>query len=138
MNGEILIPISLFLAIFGIVYLYLSTRNRERLALIEKGVDASVFMRGKTDGPAFYKVVLLNMALLLMGIGAGVFLALILATYTSLDQDALYPAVIFLSAGASLFIGYNMTKKWSNKPKRNHQSKAVFCIIRRTFLYEVS
>ena len=111
MNEEILIPISFFLAIFGIVYLYLSTRNRERLALIEKGVDASVFMRGKEDGPAFYKVILLNLALLLMGIGGGVFLALLLATYTSLDQEALYPAMIFLSAGASLFAGFAMTKK---------------------------
>jgi len=111
MNEEILIPISFFLAIFGVVYLYLSTRNRERLALIEKGVDASVFMRGKTDGPAFYKVILLNLALLLMGIGTGVFLALLLTTYTSLDQEALYPAMIFLTAGASLFVGFTMTKK---------------------------
>ncbi|WP_428224085.1 DUF6249 domain-containing protein [Flavobacterium sp.] len=111
MNEEILIPISLFLAVFGIVYLYLSTRNRERLALIEKGVDARIFMRGKNEGPAFYKVVLLNLALLLMGIGTGVFLALLLSTFTSLDEDALYPAMIFLTAGASLFVGFTLTKK---------------------------
>ena len=48
MNAEILIPISLFLAIFGIIYLYLSTRNKERLALIEKGVDK--------DGRKYYKI----------------------------------------------------------------------------------
>lgn len=115
MNEEILIPISLFLAVFGIVYLYLSTRNKERLALIEKGVDASVFMRGKKDGAEFYKVFLLNFALLLIGIGGGVLLALLLATYTSLDQDALYPAMIFLTAGAFLFVGFTMTKKLDEK-----------------------
>lgn len=108
---DILVPISFFLAIFGIVYLYLSTRNKERLALIEKGVDASIFMRGAQDGPPFYKVILLNLALLLMGVGVGVFIALVLSTYTALEQGAIYPAMIFTSAGAALFIGFNLTKK---------------------------
>ncbi|MDI9310920.1 MAG: hypothetical protein QM535_11955 [Limnohabitans sp.] len=110
MNADFLIPISFFLAIFGVVYLFLSTRNRERLALIEKGVDASIFMGDKSKSSMF-KLVLLNLALLSMGIGVGVFVALILSTYTALDQDALYPAMIFLSSGIALFIGFNMTKK---------------------------
>jgi hypothetical protein len=109
MNEEILIPISLFLALFGIAYLYLSTRNRERLALIEKGADASIFM-GRNRSTASSKIILLNLALLLMGIGIGVFIALILATYTSLDKDALYPATIFTMAGVALFKGFTITK----------------------------
>lgn len=108
---DILVPISFFLAVFGIFYLYLSTRNKERLALIEKGVDASIFMRGPQDGPPFYKVILLNLALLFMGIGLGVFIALVLSTYTALEQGGIYPAMIFTSAGAALFIGFNLTKK---------------------------
>jgi flagellar biosynthesis protein FliQ len=111
MNGDILVPMSFFLAIFGVVYLYLSTRNKERLALIEKGADASIFMSSRQSGASFYKVILLNLALLLMGIGIGVFIALLLATYTSLNEGALYPATIFTMAGASLFVGFNMTKK---------------------------
>ena len=115
MNGDILVPMSMFLAIFGVVYLYLSTRNKERLALIEKGVDASIFMRGAQDRPPFYKVILLNLALLLMGIGIGAFVALLLATYTSLNENALYPAIIFTMAGASLFVGFNLTKNLDQK-----------------------
>jgi hypothetical protein len=111
MNEEILIPISLFLVIFGIVYLYLSTRNRERLALIEKGADASIFMGNNKGANSFSKILLLNLSLLLMGIGFGVFVALLLSTYTSLDEGALYPATIFTTAGAALFVGFNMTKK---------------------------
>ena len=110
MVADVLIPVSFFLAVFGIFYLFLSTRNRERLALIEKGVDASIFMGDKSKSSMF-KLVLLNLALLSMGIGVGVFVALILSTYTALDQDALYPAMIFLSSGIALFIGFNMTKK---------------------------
>jgi LPS O-antigen subunit length determinant protein (WzzB/FepE family) len=110
MNEEILIPISLFLTVFGIFYLYLSTRNKERLALIEKGVDASIFMGGVKQSSPSRKVFILNFALLLMGIGVGVFIALLLSAYTTLDQDAVYPATIFTMAGVGLFIGYNMTK----------------------------
>jgi hypothetical protein len=110
MLGDILIPISFFFAVFGIVYLYLSTRNRERLALIEKGVDASIFMPGAKSKSPFYKVILLNLALLLMGIGIGTFIALLLTTYTSL-YEGVYPATIFTMSGVALFIGFNMTKK---------------------------
>lgn len=110
MGPEILIPLSLFLSIFGIVYLFLSTRNKERLALIEKGADASIFMKGAQNGIPTGRVIILNLALLLMGIGVGVFIALLLSTYTSLHQDAVYPATIFTMAGVGLFIGFYMTK----------------------------
>lgn len=101
--------ISLFLVIFGISYLYLSSRNKERLALIEKGADASIFMSGKQRTAPIWKVLILNLALLLMGIGIGVFIALLLTTYTKL-ADSVYPATIFFMAGVGLFVGFNMTK----------------------------
>lgn len=106
----IFIPLSFFLAVFGIFYLYLSTRNKERLALIEKGADATIFMKGKGHTAPIWKILILNLALLLMGIGIGVFIASILEQYTSLDEDAVYPATIFLMAGLGLFIGFNMSK----------------------------
>ncbi|NRB84298.1 MAG: hypothetical protein HRU49_11070 [Winogradskyella sp.] len=110
MDEEILIPISLFAAIFGMVYLYYSTRNKERLALIEKGADASIFNIGKRTGSS-WKVVVLNIAFLLMGIGLGVFIANVLDNYTTLDDDAVYPAMIFLMAGIGLYVGFTQTKK---------------------------
>ncbi|WP_407557836.1 DUF6249 domain-containing protein [Winogradskyella sp. 4-2091] len=109
MNEEILIPLSLFLSIFGIVYLYFSTRNKERLALIEKGADASIFNIGKRSSSS-WKVVVLNLAFLLMGIGLGVFIANILDTYTGLG-DAVYPSLIFFMAGVGLYVGFTQTKK---------------------------
>lgn len=107
---EILIPISLFLAIFGIVYLYLSTRNKERLALIEKGADASIFMRGKLHAAPIWKILILNLALLLMAIGLGVFIASFLHYNLGVDDDVAYPGTIFLMSGIGLFIGFTMTK----------------------------
>jgi hypothetical protein len=110
MDEEILIPISMFAAIFGIVYLYFSTRNKERLALIEKGADASIFNIGKRSGSS-WKVVVLDISFLLMGIGLGIFIAHLLETYSALDDDAVYPAMIFLMAGLGLYVGYTQTKK---------------------------
>ena len=100
----------MFLTVFGIIYLFLSTRNKERLALIEKGADASIFMKGNQKTAPIWKILILNLSLLLMGIGMGVFIALILITYTSLNEGAVYPAIIFFMAGVGLFVGFIMTK----------------------------
>ncbi|HEX9826232.1 MAG TPA: hypothetical protein VGA80_06505, partial [Flavobacteriaceae bacterium] len=65
---EALIVFIIFGSVFAIAYLYFSTRNKERLALIEKGADASIFVRGKQHTAPIWKVFILNLALLLIGI----------------------------------------------------------------------
>jgi hypothetical protein len=112
MGGEVLVFISLFLVVFGISYLYFSTRNKERLALIEKGADASIFVKGKRDGAApFWKVLILNLSLLLMSIGVAIFLASLLHNVFGLHEDVAYPGTIFLMAGLGLYMGFTLTKK---------------------------
>ncbi len=112
MGGEIIIVAVVFGAIFGVFYLYYSTRNKERLALIEKGADASIFVKGKRDHAApFWKIITLNFALLLMGIGLAIFIASILVHSVGLDEDVAYPGTIFLLAGIGLFTGFSMSKK---------------------------
>lgn len=110
MGPQILIPISLFMMIFGIAYLIYSTRNRERLALIEKGVDASIFLEGKGKGVPAWKVFIVNLAFLLIGSGVGIFIALLVTTYTSLQDGAVYPSIIFIMAGIGLLAGFRAAK----------------------------
>ena len=43
MAAAVLVPLIVFASLFGIIFVWLSTRNKERLALIEKGADASLF-----------------------------------------------------------------------------------------------
>jgi len=107
---EIAIMAIIFGSIFGVFYLYISSRNKERLALIEKGADASIFNLSKKAGSS-WKVIVLNFAFLLMGIGSGVLLASILVEYSSLDDEAVYPALIFLMAGLGLYVGFTQTRK---------------------------
>ena len=108
--------ISLFVVIFGIFYLFFSTRNKERLALIEKGADASIFVKGgPVSGAFFWKAFLLNLSVLLISIGLAVFLASFLVHTLGLLEEVAYPGTIFLVAGIGLFVGFNMTKKLSKE-----------------------
>jgi len=115
----------IFGTFFGIFYLFFSTRNKERLALIEKGVDAKIFMQGerKKRSTSFAQVFLLNIALLAMGIGVGILLGTLLNYFFGysgswanrpdnyIDEGVFYSASIFLTAGAALLIGFKQTKK---------------------------
>lgn len=107
---EVIIIGIIFGSIFSVFYLYFSTRNKERLALIEKGVDASIFMRGRQRTAPIWKVLILNFALLLMGIGLGIIIGGIIKENLNVDAEIAMPGTIFLFAGLGLFLGFNMTK----------------------------
>ena len=108
--------IILFVVIFGIFYLFFSTRNKERLALIEKGADASIFVRGNSNAGAFFwKAFTLNLSVLLISIGVAVFVASFLVHSLGLLEEVAYPGTIFLMAGIGLFVGFNLTKKLSKE-----------------------
>jgi hypothetical protein len=92
---------------FGIVYIIV--RKKERLLMIEKGADASLF-KAKTNVPAELK-----WGLLFVGIGVGIILGRVFAAYTNLGEEASYFSMICLFGGLSLviyhFIAVNMEKK---------------------------
>ncbi|MGB5818127.1 MAG: DUF6249 domain-containing protein [Saonia sp.] len=104
--------ICLFIVVFGVFYLYFSTRNKERLALIEKGADANIFVREKRgNAPPIWKVLILNLALLLMGIGLAIFIASVMVYNMNVEEQIAYPGTIFLMAGTCLLAGFFLTKK---------------------------
>lgn len=106
----LLMGMSFFVVVFGIAYLYFTTRHKERLALIEKGVDAGIFFSPKTQRTApLWKILNLNLALIMMGIGLGIIIGSVLENTTVLGDDA-YPAAIFLMGGLGLLIGFYQSK----------------------------
>ena len=109
MGSEVIIVPIIFGIFFGIIYLFFTTRNKERMALIEKGIGAEIFNKGNRKTAPIWKVLILNLALILIGIGVGTFIAIILDQYSSLGEG-IYPATIFTTAGIGLFVGFNMTK----------------------------
>ena len=114
MGSEVIVVPIVFGLIFGIFYLFISARNRERLALIEKGADATIFYGKDRKATPMWKVIVINLALLCMGIGIGIFIAALLSQALNLDEEVAYPGTIFLMAGIGLFSGFYFTKKLNN------------------------
>ncbi|WP_432409950.1 DUF6249 domain-containing protein [Rasiella sp. SM2506] len=110
MGSEVIILPLIFGVIFGIFYLYISARNKERLALIEKGADASIFYGKHRKVTPIWKVIVINLALLLMGIGAGTLISEIIVQ-AGVEESVARPGTIFLMAGIGLFLGFVLTKK---------------------------
>jgi hypothetical protein len=105
--------IALFATVFGIMYVHYTTRNKERMALIEKGADASLFNTGKEKKlwSISWGKFTLKIGMLFMGIALGIIIAAILSNAGILDEDANYPAMIFFFGGLSLVLFYVIDRK---------------------------
>ncbi len=107
----ILVPLIVFTSLFGIMFVWLSTRNKERLALIEKGADASLWNVKKSHRTNYT----LKIGMLAVGVGIGILIGSLLESYTTLDEDVAYPSMIFLFSGAFLIANAMIEKKTSGK-----------------------
>jgi len=105
---DVLVPLIVFGTLFAVLYVYFTTRNKERLALIEKGADASLFKSGPAKHT--FGIAVLNIALLAIGIGIGVLLGNLLEM-GGMDDDVAYPAMIFICGGLGLVGGFFATRK---------------------------
>jgi hypothetical protein len=112
-GGEIIVPIVFFALVFGIVYIAISSRNKERMALIEKGADASIFAGAKTPGSYKWALVV---GILSIGVAIGVLLGNLLESL-GMDEDVAYPAAIFLFGGAALVASYFISKRTNGADK---------------------
>lgn len=109
-NLDELIPIVLFLAIFASLYVFLTTRNKERLALIEKGADPSLFrLRDANSGYSNFKYGLFFIGIAL-GIMAGYFL-----NEAGMDEGPAYFSMIFLFGGIGLVVSFLLQEKLVKK-----------------------
>jgi hypothetical protein len=99
MLQEVLIPGIFFSAVVLVVYFVLRARTKERLALIEKGIDLSSIVPKKAPNTP------LKTGLFLTGIGLGVFVGLILAQAFTLSK---VETVMMTGALASAFGGFGL------------------------------
>jgi hypothetical protein len=104
---ETLIVLIIFAALFGIVFVAVSSRNRERMSMIEKGVNPKDFMK-PASGPNVYGI--LKWALLLVGLGLGLFLGSILETYTAIPEEPAYFAAALFFGGMGLVLAFLIEK----------------------------
>lgn len=115
MNEVIFNILIIFGTLFGIVYVAISSRTRVRLALIEKGADASIFTSGPANKSNIFSIILVNLALLLFSIGIGIFIGAILHQSFNIEEGVAYTGTIFTVAGIGLFAGYRISSKIGSK-----------------------
>ncbi len=107
MNLEFLVGIAFFAVVYGIFHLYV--RRKERLALIDKGLTASIFNSEANVAPS------LKYGIFFIGIAIGFLMGEILSQTTHIDEGIAYLSMIFLFGGIGLVVYYFIAKKHTRK-----------------------
>jgi len=105
----IFVPLSFFLATFAILYVYWTTRTKERLALVEKGMDAGIF-KGECS-----QYSLLKWGIFLIALSVGVIGGFALSNV--INDVAAFFTMILLCGGIGLIVAFLVTQKLMNKNK---------------------
>jgi len=108
MNEAIFIPFIVFACIFGVFYVFLTTRNKERLSMIEKGADASMFLTKRNRSSIGYT---LKFGMLAVGVAIGLLIGSIIAETTNLPEEVAYFSMIFLFGGVALIANHFIEEK---------------------------
>jgi hypothetical protein len=110
---DVLVPLAFFASIFGVVYVIIAARNRERLALIEKGMDAAIFDRNRK--PFDRKNTALMFGILFIGLSVGLIAGAILHKMDVLPEPVPFFAMILLFGGISLLVYYSIINRKEGK-----------------------
>jgi fucose 4-O-acetylase-like acetyltransferase len=110
--GVLVAFIALFATVFGIYYVHVTTRNKERMSLIDKGADASLFNTGKEAQPWLnWNKFSLKIGMLFIGVGLGIIAGAILVSMQVMENGADYVSMVFIFGGLSLVLFYLIDRK---------------------------
>ena len=117
---DILVPITLFICTFAMIFGIRYFINKEKMAMIERGIDPGI--RKSTPQPFLS----LKFGLLLVGLGLGLIVALFTVRgifggeLSNNDEDqavAIYFGCIGVFGGLGLIVSYMIEKKWLDEQK---------------------
>jgi uncharacterized membrane protein YfcA len=110
-----LIPITLFLGAFLMVFGIRYFSNKEKMAMIERGIDPGI---GRPQQAAPKPFLSLKFGLLLVGLGLGILFALFIVMQNDIhptEATAVYFGFISIFGGLGLIISYIIEKNWLDK-----------------------
>ena len=116
------ILVSFTACIFGIFFLFVTARNRERMAMIEKGADPALFsaireprspkVKSQGSGLKFS----LKSGMLIIGVGIGFVISVL---FNGMLDHEIYPllviGIIFICGGSGLVAGFYMGRNLEKK-----------------------
>ena len=109
---EALVSIVLFISMFGILYVLINSRHRQRMAMIEKGLDLNAGSPVEVHKP-------LRNGMVMAGAGLGLFLGYLMDTYMPGygpdgdmgDTPLPYFMMILLCSGAALIVYHIIVRR---------------------------
>ncbi|MBA4852313.1 DUF6249 domain-containing protein [Emticicia sp. BO119] len=104
---DMIVSVASFAGIFGIVYVYLTARNRERMLMIERGTDASKLFNSRSR----LQIQTLKFGMFFVGIALGILVGNILYNKFGLDKLVSFLSMIFLFGGLSLMAHFLIDRK---------------------------
>jgi preprotein translocase subunit YajC len=99
---DAIVSIVLFAAVFGLIYVYLVSRHRERMTILEKNI-ASPFNTVENTN-------LLKYGIICLGIAAGTIAGYLLYDW-GVDENFAYTSMVFLFGGISLIVAFFVVQK---------------------------
>jgi L-cystine uptake protein TcyP (sodium:dicarboxylate symporter family) len=103
---EVIITLVAFAALFGIAYVFLMTRHRERMAMLERGVDASVFAPPRKSFS-----LTLKFGMLFVGIALGILAGNLLHGHYGMGEEWAIVSMVFLMGGFALIANFLIERK---------------------------
>lgn len=107
MLEDVLIPIAFFAVVFGIVYIIITARNKERMAMIQNGNDPEMF-KSKFK---FSQYNVFKFGMFLVGIAIGIVVANLFEEAHAMREEVAYPSMILLFGGLSLIVSFLLRNK---------------------------
>ena len=99
---DAIVSIVLFAAVFGLIYVYLVSRHRERMTILEKNMISPF--------KSVDNINLLKYGIISLGIAVGVIAGYLLYE-SGLDENFSYTAMVFLFGGISLIVAFFVVQK---------------------------
>jgi hypothetical protein len=109
MATGVIMTLSFFVAIVLTVKYISAARNKEKMALIEKGIDLSQIYQKKD-----YRNATLKSGMFLVGVALGLFVGFLLTEISSINAVVSYFSMILLFGGLSLIIFHWYNNKQSD------------------------
>ncbi|MEZ4903528.1 MAG: DUF6249 domain-containing protein [Spirosomataceae bacterium] len=115
---DFIVGMAAIAATFGILYVLLMTRHRERMSLMERGLSPKDFNNLNLIHSATLKY-----GLLCIGIALGIMTGNFIARHFDVPRQGAFIAMIFLFGGTSLIISYFIEQK------NNHEKYLILTIV---------
>jgi uncharacterized membrane protein HdeD (DUF308 family) len=109
---EELIPITMFLGAFAMIFGIRYLVNKEKMAMIERGLDPGI---NKAAPKPFLS---LKFGLLMIGLGIGLLLAMFIVLQNHFTEEQAVPVyfgLLSVFGGIGLIVSYLLEKKWLDK-----------------------